>query len=613
MTESTTEGRSSTTTTTVLDGKNGSVHKPPLKMTKSVSQELKTTFRSPAAWILVVALIVTWSAVAIVIFDLVDYKTFADTYSQYCDDPCLPPGFHQPAAGNALKQAESLLGGPISKLRNDPVRIIHEAVDDTYDWMHAIFSTVSDFISFDDEKKGLAESPVKKIGGIQPTTRKVVHIDREEKHDKDKPIPRVIQKDRPVKEEKTSSKPFLKLSTVPVVTTSGSVYSTDSQIQRPKPEVKEKTEKKASAKEIQKKKAERKVEPKKKAPSKASEKENPDTKIKTEKKVPAAALQKETPKKEKAEKKSITKEPIKEKPEKREKTQKKDQAKVITKEKTEQMEKVEKKVPTKVKTTAEEKEKAEKKVPTKGKFDLPSSRSDRDFQSRRLLHAQMDEYTEKVVTEKSPSLLETMRIMIKEEVNAAVDSKIMTQSPGPSTPHRSLASDIAFDLDKGELVSHPDSSSSDDGSGKPWFLPEVAEGFLKTIRATMNIEEVKETHSIQDQMFQGLGLFHDNYGPSRRVLSCPNIPEPSEISKNRCLHRGSVTPFSIQSPPIRTLLSPKSIFKNYVRSHKVPSLTGDSNSSILGRLPDCFTVGGSTTIPLFPSPKMFTTLGWVIN
>ncbi|XP_044147099.1 triadin [Bufo gargarizans] len=459
MTESTTEGRSSTTTTTVLDGKNGSVHKPPLKMTKSVSQELKTTFRSPAAWILVVALIVTWSAVAIVIFDLVDYKTFADTYSQYCDDPCLPPESHQPAAGNALKQAESLLGGPISKLRNDPVRIIHEAVDDTYDWMHAIFSTVSDFISFDDEKKGLAESPVKKIGGIQPTTRKVVHIDREEKHDKDKPIPRVIQKDRPVKEEKVEKKKH-------------------KEIQRPKPEVKEKTEKKASAKEIQKKKAESKVEPKKKAPSKASEKEKPDAKTKTEKKVPSTALQKETHKKEKAEKKSITKEPIKEKPEKREKTQKKDQAKVITKEKIEQKEKVEKKVPTKVKT-AKEKEKAEKKVPTKG---IPTSPKITLWRQLCLIIISTRGCTEKVVTEKSPSFLETMRTMIKEEVNAEVDSKITTQSPGPFTSHRSLASDT----------------------------------------------EVRETHSIQDQMFQRLE------SDSNLWDKMPKIDSPvAHISKNK--------------------------------------------------------------------------------
>ncbi|XP_018426464.1 PREDICTED: triadin, partial [Nanorana parkeri] len=114
-------GRTSTTTTTVLDGKNGSIHKLPGKMTRSVSQDLKTTFSSPAAWLLVVALIVTWSAVAIVIFDLVDYKSFS--------------------------------GGTISKLRNDPVRIIHDAVDDTTDWIYAIFSTVSNLISFEEERK----------------------------------------------------------------------------------------------------------------------------------------------------------------------------------------------------------------------------------------------------------------------------------------------------------------------------------------------------------------------------------------------------------------------------------------------------------------------------
>lgn len=51
---------------------------PHLKMSKkSVSEDLVTTFSSPAAWLLVVALIVTWSAVAIVMFDLVDYKTLA--------------------------------------------------------------------------------------------------------------------------------------------------------------------------------------------------------------------------------------------------------------------------------------------------------------------------------------------------------------------------------------------------------------------------------------------------------------------------------------------------------------------------------------------------------
>ncbi|XP_063352023.1 triadin [Pelmatolapia mariae] len=56
------------------------------------------TFTSPMAWLMVVALIITWSAVAIVLFDLLDYKTLAD-YTSYCDDPvCLPPGLPPPAA-----------------------------------------------------------------------------------------------------------------------------------------------------------------------------------------------------------------------------------------------------------------------------------------------------------------------------------------------------------------------------------------------------------------------------------------------------------------------------------------------------------------------------------
>uniref|UniRef100_A0A8C0H5F0 Triadin n=1 Tax=Chelonoidis abingdonii TaxID=106734 RepID=A0A8C0H5F0_CHEAB len=66
------------TTTTVMDNNNGSVLTPPVKVgKKSVTEDIMTTFSSPAAWLLVVALIVTWSAVAIIMFDLVDYKTFA--------------------------------------------------------------------------------------------------------------------------------------------------------------------------------------------------------------------------------------------------------------------------------------------------------------------------------------------------------------------------------------------------------------------------------------------------------------------------------------------------------------------------------------------------------
>lgn len=41
--------------------------------------EVIMTFSSPMAWLLVVALILTWSGVAIVLFDLLDYKTLTGT------------------------------------------------------------------------------------------------------------------------------------------------------------------------------------------------------------------------------------------------------------------------------------------------------------------------------------------------------------------------------------------------------------------------------------------------------------------------------------------------------------------------------------------------------
>nr|XP_043905125.1 triadin-like isoform X7 [Solea senegalensis] len=42
---------------------------------RSFMDDVILTFSSPMAWLLVVALILTWSGVAIVLFDLLDYKT----------------------------------------------------------------------------------------------------------------------------------------------------------------------------------------------------------------------------------------------------------------------------------------------------------------------------------------------------------------------------------------------------------------------------------------------------------------------------------------------------------------------------------------------------------
>ncbi|NXF11895.1 TRDN protein, partial [Smithornis capensis] len=108
------------TTTTIIDGKNGSVPSSSMKVgKKTVTEDLVTTFSSPAAWLLVVALIVTWSAVAIVMFDLVDYKAFA--------------------------------GRSVNKLSTEPLRIIHETLEESTDWIYGFFSLLSDIVWSDDD------------------------------------------------------------------------------------------------------------------------------------------------------------------------------------------------------------------------------------------------------------------------------------------------------------------------------------------------------------------------------------------------------------------------------------------------------------------------------
>lgn len=57
---------------------------------KTFLDEVIMTFSSPMAWLLVVALILTWSGVAIVLFDLLDYKTLAGICTRFIAlfNPC---------------------------------------------------------------------------------------------------------------------------------------------------------------------------------------------------------------------------------------------------------------------------------------------------------------------------------------------------------------------------------------------------------------------------------------------------------------------------------------------------------------------------------------------
>ncbi|NWR10755.1 TRDN protein, partial [Paradoxornis webbianus] len=168
------------TTTTIIDGKNGSVPSSSMKVgKKSMTEDLVTTFSSPAAWLLVVALIVTWSAVAIVMFDLVDYKALA--------------------------------GRSVHKLSTEPLRIIHETLEESSDWIYGFFSLLSDIVWSDDDDSD-EDKKVKKEGKVNIVANKAFtgyfNQDKPEKQEKieRKEPPKVTSKDKLERQEKPEKK-----------------------------------------------------------------------------------------------------------------------------------------------------------------------------------------------------------------------------------------------------------------------------------------------------------------------------------------------------------------------------------------------------------------------
>ncbi|XP_010224722.1 PREDICTED: triadin [Tinamus guttatus] len=234
MAEITAEGRMSTTTT-IVDGKNGSLPTTSMKVgKKSVTEDLVTTFSSPAAWLLVVALIVTWSAVAIVMFDLVDYKALA--------------------------------GRSVNKLSTEPLRIIHEALEESTDWLYGFFSLLSDIVWSDDDDsdEGEVEHSLK---------RKEIHKEKLERHEK-RASPKVIHSDKPEKQEKIERKEPIKVTHKDKLERHEKPEKKERHTvtHKEKPEKLEKPEKKSSSKAIQKEKVERHEKVEKKAPSKEEKK-----------------------------------------------------------------------------------------------------------------------------------------------------------------------------------------------------------------------------------------------------------------------------------------------------------------------------------------------------
>uniref|UniRef100_A0A3B1KES8 Uncharacterized protein n=1 Tax=Astyanax mexicanus TaxID=7994 RepID=A0A3B1KES8_ASTMX len=140
----TTEARGSSTTTTVLESKSSEASAPTLRLSKrSMTDDLYTTFSSPVAWVLVLALIITWSAVAIIMFDLLDTKSL-EAHTLYCEDPCLPPG-----------KKNILPSGGMQHISKDPVKAVTDAMEESTDWMSAIMTFMTNLVAPEEEEEGI--------------------------------------------------------------------------------------------------------------------------------------------------------------------------------------------------------------------------------------------------------------------------------------------------------------------------------------------------------------------------------------------------------------------------------------------------------------------------
>nr|XP_015215164.1 PREDICTED: triadin isoform X26 [Lepisosteus oculatus] len=302
MTEITAEVRPSATTTTVMDNKNGSIlHSSAKGPRKSVTEDLVSTFSSPTAWILVIALIVTWSAVAVVMFDLVDYRGYIASNTQYCDDPCLPPGSHHHGFSKTLQGAESPRGG-IHEFSSDPMKVIDEVVEESTDWIHGVVSMLSDMISpdddddDDDDEKGDTEHPLKRKA--HTVIKKVKDAKESKARDEKKAPPKEVRRPKIEKKEervKREQKPEKKVEKAKKEVKAVEKAKSKAKPKEEKPVKKEPKEKRPVAKS----KEEKKDEPKKK-PSREEKKTAEATKTSTkhlrkaEPKVEESAPPKET-------------------------------------------------------------------------------------------------------------------------------------------------------------------------------------------------------------------------------------------------------------------------------------------------------------------------------
>ncbi|XP_076128210.1 uncharacterized protein trdn isoform X2 [Alosa pseudoharengus] len=257
------EARYSSTTTTVIESKNGDAMGSSLRVSKrSMTDDFYSTFSSPMAWVLVLALIITWSGVAIIMFDLLD--------------------------------TQSLKGGIPDITAADPVKVMNEAMEESSDWMNTFLGVVSSLFAPEDEDEGVTPHTVRKKGEFLPPRKKEIERLREALKEKEKEKEELDEKEkakeeqRPEPEEEPVPKPVKEVKEQP--------EEPEAPVKKSKAEKTAKKEEKMKRSDDKKAKKEEKL---KKSDDKNAKKEEKmkktdDKKVKKEEKMTKSDDKKET-------------------------------------------------------------------------------------------------------------------------------------------------------------------------------------------------------------------------------------------------------------------------------------------------------------------------------
>ncbi|XP_037607331.1 triadin-like isoform X1 [Sebastes umbrosus] len=135
---------------------NGGEAVPPARTNqKTILDDVIQTFSSPMAWLLIVALILTWSGVAIVLFDLLDYNTLtAHVYNDVSTSvPLRQHGLPPPSA--IAKRGLRARGG-FRPIKSSPAGVPADVTaQESTDWLEMIWTFAASLVAPDEEEEGI--------------------------------------------------------------------------------------------------------------------------------------------------------------------------------------------------------------------------------------------------------------------------------------------------------------------------------------------------------------------------------------------------------------------------------------------------------------------------